>query len=149
MANVRSFRSLIAEMKEVAAGRKRAPENAAEASYEPSPSGSGGGHQGRAKRRILGHTKVESIEMVARLLRPENRELLAMIAEEHPSSVTELAKRVGRAQSNVSRTLSKLSDLGLVELKGREGQPKAPNLVVDKLSCELDLLSGRVTLYHS
>ncbi|MSQ72922.1 MAG: MarR family transcriptional regulator [Betaproteobacteria bacterium] len=146
MNQVRTFGSLIAELKSVAAGKKPAPRDASERSYE-SPS-AGGGASSRHPRKVLGYAELQSIESVARLLTPENRELLSTIASHHPSSVTELAKRLGRAQSNVSRTLSKLMKLGLVEIKTGEGQAKAPVLVVQKLSCEVDLISGRVTLFH-
>ena len=70
-----------------------------------------------------------SIESFAKVLSQRNRELLAMIGCEKPSSVTELAKISGRSKSNLSRTLKTMSRYGLVELKeGARGTlvPRTP-----------------------
>jgi predicted transcriptional regulator len=44
-----------------------------------------------------------SIESFAKILSESNRELLRVIAETKPQSLNELAKRTGRAKSNLSR----------------------------------------------
>jgi predicted transcriptional regulator len=63
-----------------------------------------------------------SLESAAKLLSQPNRELLALIAREKPSSLAELADRTGRAKSNLSRTLKTMERYGLVRLhKGRRG----------------------------
>ena len=70
-----------------------------------------------------------SIESFARVLSQRNRELLALIAQENPDSLTELAALSGRSKSNLSRTLKTMSGYGLVELKqGRRGTlvPRVP-----------------------
>ena len=70
-----------------------------------------------------------SIESFARVLSQRNRELLALIAEENPDSLTELAALAGRSKSNLSRTLKTMSRYGLVELsQGRRGTlvPRVP-----------------------
>ena len=70
-----------------------------------------------------------SIESFARVLSQRNRELLVLIAEETPDSLTELAALAGRSKSNLSRTLKTMSRYGLVELEhGRRGTlvPRVP-----------------------
>lgn len=49
--------------------------------------------------------------------RHRNRALLALIAEEEPESLAELAELSGRAKSNLSRTLRTLENYRLVSLK--------------------------------
>jgi predicted transcriptional regulator len=51
-----------------------------------------------------------------RLLTPENRALLAVIRDNKPQSVAELAELTGRAQPNLTRTLGKLAAAGLVQM---------------------------------
>ena len=63
-----------------------------------------------------------STESFARILSAGNRELLRTIAERAPSSLDELAQMTGRAKSNLSRTLKKMADYGLVEI-GRRRTP--------------------------
>jgi predicted transcriptional regulator len=46
-----------------------------------------------------------SIDSFAKVLSVRNRELLRIIAETKPQSLSELAKSTGRAKSNLSRTL--------------------------------------------
>ena len=89
---VRSHAALRAEMKAVASGRQPAPKVAAEPSFE-------------------------SVEALMRLLTPENRELLAVIRDRKPQSVTELAEMTGRKPPNLLRTLGKLEAIGFVSMK--------------------------------
>ena len=64
-----------------------------------------------------------SIESFAKVLSDRNRALLALIAEEEPESLAELATLSGRAKSNLSRTLRTLEQYGLVRLKkGKKGK---------------------------
>ncbi|GAB3486741.1 HVO_A0114 family putative DNA-binding protein [Marinomonas epiphytica] len=50
----------------------------------------------------------DTLKSVAIVLSKENRQLLKVIAEQQPQSVTELATLTGRAISNVLRTLKTL-----------------------------------------
>ena len=59
----------------------------------------------------------DSLKSVANVLSKENQQLLKVIAEQHPQSVTELAALTGRAVSNVSRTLNTLGKYNLVEMQ--------------------------------
>jgi len=59
----------------------------------------------------------DSLKSVANVLSKENQQLLKVIAEQHPQSVTELAMLTGRAVSNVSRILKTLGKYNLVEMQ--------------------------------
>lgn len=84
-----------------------------------------------------------SVEALMRLLTPENRQLLAMIEHEHPPSVSVLAQRSGRDQGNLSRTLAKLEEAGIVRLV-TQGREKRPEVLRKKLRIELDLANDSV-----
>lgn len=68
---------------------------------------------------------VESAEALLRLLTPENRELLRIIRDEKPPSVAALARRTGRSEPNLARTLAKLEAMGLMEFR-REARRRVP-----------------------
>jgi predicted transcriptional regulator len=69
-----------------------------------------------------------SIESFARILSDKNRELLALIAETRPDSMSELAEKTGRAPSNLSRTLRTMERYGLVRFEKRGGRELAPRV---------------------
>lgn len=56
-----------------------------------------------------------------------NRDLLGLIAMKQPQSISELSELAGRAQPNVSRSLSALIQAGLVEVR-TEGRASVPTL---------------------
>ena len=56
-----------------------------------------------------------------------NRDLLGLIALKQPQSISELSELAGRAQPNVSRSLSVLIEAGLVEVR-TEGRASVPTL---------------------
>jgi predicted transcriptional regulator len=58
-----------------------------------------------------------SMRSVAEVLSDDNRALLQVIRETRPESLAELAQRTGRQPGNLSRTLKKMADYGLVEMK--------------------------------
>ena len=75
----------------------------------------------------------ESLESLAKVLSEENRAILKTIRENHPNSVSTLADLVGRSQGNLSRTLKKMEQFGIVELRkeGRTTVPVAPYDQID------------------
>ena len=80
-----------------------------------------------------------SIESFAKVLSERNRELLAMIVQEKPDSLTELAEFAGRSTSNLSRTLKTMARYGLVELKaGRRGR-LIPRVPYDRVTLDVSL----------
>jgi predicted transcriptional regulator len=115
---VQDLRSLRNEMKAVARGARPAPADAAKPSFN-------------------------SVDAVVRLLTPENRELLAMIRDRKPQSVSELVKMSGRAQPNLTRTLAKLEAAGLIAMKAVGRRRKAPSATVKKIVVEIDPYSDR------
>jgi predicted transcriptional regulator len=114
---IQSLRALREEMKAVARGERPAPADAAKPSFN-------------------------SVEALVRLLTPENRQLLAMIRDRKPRSVTELVRLTGRAQPNLTRTLAKLEAVGLIRTKA-VGRRKAPSTAIKKIVVEIDPYSER------
>ena len=77
-----------------------------------------------------------SMASFAQVLSDQNRELLSLIAEQKPESITELARLSSRSQSNLTRTLKKMESYSLVKMKtGTRGskQPFVPysDIVLD------------------
>jgi predicted transcriptional regulator len=90
------------------------------------------------RKRKRGEPKIwfSSMAALAQILSDRNRELLALIAEQEPESLSELSDLSGRAQSSLTRTLKKMESYGLVTIKrGKQGrlQPRVPysDIVLD------------------
>ena len=98
---IQGLRELRDEMKAVVRGTRPAPADAASPSFN-------------------------SVEVLVRLLTPENRRLLALIRDRKPRSVSDLAAWTGRAQPNISRTLAKLEAAGMVEMTDGGNRRKVP-----------------------
>src|SRR5690348_3331414 len=79
-----------------------------------------------------------SSDMLLRLLTPDNRRLLSVLAQERPRSVSALAKRLGRDQGNVSRAIGTLVEAGFVRLVP-SGREKRPEVTVNRLRIDIDL----------
>lgn len=112
---IQSLRGLEAEMRAVARGEKAAPKDAASPSFN-------------------------SVDVLMRLLTPENRDLMATIRDKKPKSIAELAKLTGRAPSNLTRTLGKLADAGLVKMQ-TDKRKKIPVPAVKTLRLRIDPFS--------
>ncbi len=112
---VQSFSSLRDEMMAVARGERNAPPHAADPT-------------------------VHSADLIARLLTPQNRQLMMTIRDRRPDSVAHLALLTDRAPSNLTRTLDKLAAAGLVhfEIHGRQ---KAPRTIIGRVVIEIDPFS--------
>ena len=83
-----------------------------------------------------------SVESFARVLSKRNRELLALIAQEKPDSLTELAGLAGRKKSNLSRTLKTMSRYGLVELRAGQRGRLIPRVTYDQVRLDVSLTDG-------
>lgn len=66
-----------------------------------------------------------SMKSLSEVLSDENRELLKVMRDTKPESISALAKISGRRQGNLSRTLKTMSQYGIVELK-RENRHVRP-----------------------
>ena len=82
-----------------------------------------------------------SVESFAKVLSERNQELLALIAREHPGSLTELARLAGREKSNLSRTLKTLARYGLVELEAGLRGKLIPRVLYDQVQLDVSLRS--------
>ena len=112
---VQDLKSLEREMRAVARGERPAPKDAAKPSFD-------------------------SVDVLIRLLTPENRRLLALIRDRKPGSVAELVKMSGRAQPNLTRTLAKLESAGFIRMR-TVGRRKAPSAAIKKIVVEIDPFS--------
>jgi predicted transcriptional regulator len=114
---IQSLASLERQMRAVARGERQAPVDAAKASFN-------------------------SAEALIRLLTPENRRLLALIRDRKPGSVAELVHMTGRAQPNLTRTLTKLEAAGFIRTR-TVGRRRAPSAAIKKIVVEIDPYSKR------
>ena len=85
----------------------------------------------------------ESADALMRLLTPENRKLLSLIAQKRPQSVASLALLCGRAESNLSRTLAKLQNAGIIRMDDGDGRAKVPTVAVHTLRLEIDVFTSQ------
>ena len=112
---VQDLKSLEREMRAVARGERRPPKDAGKPSFD-------------------------SVDVLIRLLTPENRRLLALIRDRKPGSVAELVKMSGRAQPNLTRTLAKLESAGFIRMR-TVGRRRAPSAAIKKIVVEIDPFS--------
>jgi len=81
-----------------------------------------------------------SLKAAANLFTEENRQLLKIIAEQHPNSISELEKLSHRKAANLSRTLRTFEQYGLVRLvegetlHNRGKSPIRPEVLVDSVN---------------
>ncbi len=82
---------------------------------------------GKHKRK-RGEPKIwfSSMASLAQVLSDQNRDLLSLIAEQQPESISELARLSDRSQSNLTRTLKKMERYGLVKMKTGTRGSKRP-----------------------
>ncbi len=81
----------------------------------------------------------ESLESLAQLLSDQNRALLKLIHEQHPQSLSELAKQPGREKSSLSRTLKNMERYGLVHFEPGPNCQRAPRVNYSDVSFEVSL----------
>lgn len=82
--------------------------------------------------------KFPSTESFARLLTADNRTMLSLIAVHAPESLEELVKLTGRAKPNLSRTLHRLANYGIIRIE-RQGRRLVPTLLCDCIELTLPL----------
>lgn len=81
-----------------------------------------------------------SPEAMVKLLSHENIALLRLIQSRKPSSMGELAAAAHRQMSNLSRTLRKLQDAGIVDFEVGPGRTRIPRVTARRVTLELDLM---------
>ncbi len=87
-----------------------------------------------------------SLSEVSRIFSKNTMLLLEIIKNSEPDSVADLAKIAKRKTSNVSRTLQRLQEFGLVELKEGPGRRRAPRVTFEDYLVEGSLrnMGGQV-----
>ena len=81
-----------------------------------------------------------SPEALVKLLSADNLKLLHLIGTQRPESVRELAMLVKRKESNLSRTLKKLQEAGIIAFEKGPGRIRAPRLIARRVTLDLDLV---------
>jgi predicted transcriptional regulator len=79
----------------------------------------------------------ESVRSMGQVLSEENQALLKLILETEPQSMVELAKRSGRAASNLSRTLRTMERYGLVHFEQGANRQLAPRVDYSGVAFEM------------
>ena len=82
-----------------------------------------------------------SMESIARVLSPKNRDLLTSIRQDPPQSLTELAERTGRKTPNLPRTLKTMEQYGLIQLRRVEQGTLAAKVPYQRVEVVLELIS--------
>jgi len=97
---------------------------------------------GKHKRK-RGEPKIwfSSMASLAQVLSDQNRELLSLIAEQKPESITELARLSDRSQSNLTRTLKKMEGYGLVTMKTGKYGSKQPYVPYSDIVLDMSIVS--------
>jgi len=97
---------------------------------------------GKHKRK-RGEPKIwfSSMASLAQVLSDQNRELLSLIAEQKPESITELARLSDRSQSNLTRTLKKMEGYGLVTMKTGKHGSKQPYVPYSDIVLDMSIVS--------
>jgi len=94
--------------------------------------------------RVLGTST--SPEAMVKLLSEENLALLHLIVSKKPGSLRELATLAHRKDSNLSRTLKKLHEAGIVDFEAGPGRTRAPRVTARRVTLELDLVGSGSTV---
>jgi len=79
----------------------------------------------------------ESLGVLSQVLSDQNRDLLKMILQTEPQSLTELAQRSGRATSNLSRTLRNMEQYGLVHFEQGPNRQLIPRVNYSGVELEM------------
>lgn len=86
----------------------------------------------------------DSYETLARFLNSRNLELVEVISQEKPGSISEAAELVGRDYRDVHRNVTELANLGLLRLEGGgQGKARTPIVEYDDIEVSIPLESGR------
>lgn len=79
-----------------------------------------------------------SMKSLSEVLSDNNRQLLKIIAEQEPETLTELAILSGRKPSNISRTLKTLERYGIVETQ-QHNRSKRPIVKATEFNIQLSM----------
>lgn len=85
-------------------------------------------------------------EAMVKLLSQDNLTLLQTIGRDQPTSVNALAELTGRKPSNLSRTLKRFEQAGIIQMASGPGRTRKPLLVAQKVKMEIDLMGQPSTV---
>jgi predicted transcriptional regulator len=80
-----------------------------------------------------------SMASLAHVLSDRNRDLLSLIAEQQPESISELARLSDRSQSNLTRTLKKMESYGLVKFETGTRGSKRPSVPYSDIVLDMSI----------
>ncbi len=80
----------------------------------------------KGKELVLGFT---DISQLTKILSLQRLRLCQVVREKKPKSINQLAKLLGRAQTNVQKDVYELAELGVLELERSRGQGKKKETV--------------------
>jgi predicted transcriptional regulator len=84
----------------------------------------------------------DSLRSMAEVLSNDNQELLRLIVERNPKSLSELEEISGRRKSNLSRTLKMLESYGIVSVK-KEDHRLVPKVIATDFRVEFGVNLSR------
>jgi predicted transcriptional regulator len=85
------------------------------------------------------HAGQVSAEAMVKLLSPGNLAVLDAIKRHKPASLRELATLTGRKEASLSRTLKRLTQVGIVAIEDGPHRSRVPVLVATRVHLEIDL----------
>lgn len=99
----------------------------------------GGEREGRSPppQHQEGNITFASLSSLAAVLSDENRQLLRLLHQREPQSLTELSELSGRKVPSLSRTLKMMERYGLVELR-RKGVAVVPSALATRFTVVLE-----------
>ena len=154
-ATVMSFRGLIDEMKAVAAGEKKPTIRSGKNSYESTAAHAFA--MKLAKKKVSAKPSVKAtvakteldiaaLAGVTRLMSRENQTLLQLIAAGGVSSISDLAEKSHRAETNLSRTVKKFERIGVLKLVPGVGRAKVPMLAMKSFQINVNVMTGKFSV---
>ena len=83
---------------------------------------------------------------VTRLMSRENQTLLRLIAAGGVLSISDLAEKSHRAETNLSRTVKKFERIGVLKLVPGTGRAKVPMLAMKSFQVHVNVMTGKFSV---
>lgn len=108
----------------------------------PETKGNGTAHSGKPGSAEPSTTTLRAPrpEKLMRLLSDRNLKLLRLIKTAEPKTLAELSRLSGRPKASLTRTLARLSELGIVVLLKAKGRGKIPKVACDRVRLDVTLV---------
>ena len=153
--NIMSFRGLIDEMKMVGAGKKKPSPRSDRNSYESKAAhafamklakGKGAAAPSAKALATAAELDIAALAGVTRLMSRENQILLRLIAQGGVLSLSDLAEKSHRAETNLSRTVKKFERIGVLKLVPGIGRAKIPTLAMKSFQVNVNVITGKFSV---